>query len=318
MGSPPRYIPQGALVEVTTRTLHGRFLLRPSRELNDIACGILGKAAALYDVGIVDFKVLSNHMHLLLRPANARELAGFMCYLNGNLAREAGRLHGWRERLWSRRYRAIIVSDEPQAQVGRLRYLLEQGCKEGLVRSPLDWPGASGTASLLTGEGIRGVWFDRTAEYDARRRGESVSKYDFAEEVGFDLVSLPCWRDLAPETRRERVAVLVREIEVRTRQRLSDEGRSPMGRGRILRQHPHDSPPRPGRSPAPRFHTASASMRKALERSFQEFRTWYRQASAELRAGRLGVEFPPGCFPPRLPFDGRRAPPLCLGALPTV
>ena len=38
MGRKLRYIPEeGALVEVTCRTLQGRLLLRPSPELNDIA-----------------------------------------------------------------------------------------------------------------------------------------------------------------------------------------------------------------------------------------------------------------------------------------
>jgi hypothetical protein len=49
MGRKLRYIPDGgALVEVTCRTLHGRLLLRPSPELNDIAAGILGRAQRLY------------------------------------------------------------------------------------------------------------------------------------------------------------------------------------------------------------------------------------------------------------------------------
>lgn len=40
-----RYVPPGSLVEVTCRTIQGRFLLRPSRELNEIVYGILGRAA---------------------------------------------------------------------------------------------------------------------------------------------------------------------------------------------------------------------------------------------------------------------------------
>ena len=50
-----------------------------------------------------------------------------MNYLNGNLAREAGRLHRWREKFWSRPYRAIPVSYEPEIQIERLKYILEQG-----------------------------------------------------------------------------------------------------------------------------------------------------------------------------------------------
>ncbi len=120
MGRPLRFIPPDSLVEVTSRTVHGRFLLRPSRELNTIVYGILGRAARRYRVRICAFVYLSNHAHLLLEPANAYELAGFMAYVNGNLAKEAGRLHRWRERFWGRRYRAIVVSDDEEDQVGLL------------------------------------------------------------------------------------------------------------------------------------------------------------------------------------------------------
>ena len=37
----------------------------------------------------------------------------------GNLALEVNRLVDWPHGLWSRRYQAIVVSDEEQAQVGR-------------------------------------------------------------------------------------------------------------------------------------------------------------------------------------------------------
>src|SRR5690349_1680223 len=46
-----RYIPEGgSLVEVTCRTLHSRFLLRPGPELNDLVVGDLGRAQRLYEV----------------------------------------------------------------------------------------------------------------------------------------------------------------------------------------------------------------------------------------------------------------------------
>ena len=285
-------------MEVTTRTLQGRFLLRPSRDLNDIA------------VGIVHFVVLSNHMHALLVPRDAEQLALFMDYVNGNLAKEAGRLHDWRERFWGRRYRAIVVSDEPEAQKARLRYLFSQGCKEGLVRRPHDWPGASSTAALCSGEELRGWWFDRTAEFNARRHRELFSKYDHAEEQRLDLVPLPCWRKLPPEQRWARTRQMVREIEGETRERMRDQGSTPMGRKCIEAQHAHAIPASSHRSPAPRFHSATWQIRKALELAFYEFRLAYRQAAEDLRAGRR-TSFPTGSFPPRLPFARGRPAPGC-------
>ncbi len=120
MARPLRYLPPDCpLVEVTCRTIHGRMLLRPSKELNRRVLGVLARSARLYDVGVCAFVFLSNHYHMLLRPKDARELARFMNYLNSSLAREAGRLHGWRERFWGRRYRPVPISFEPEAQIAR-------------------------------------------------------------------------------------------------------------------------------------------------------------------------------------------------------
>jgi REP element-mobilizing transposase RayT len=289
-------------VEVTSRTLHGRFLLRPSRDLNEIVLGILGRAARRYRVAICAFIYLSNHCHLLLRPREARELARFMGFVNGNLAKEAGRLHHWRERIWGRRYRAIVVSHEETVQVARLRYLLAQGTKEGLVRRPADWPGASSVQALLDGRPLRGVWFDRTREYEARRCGHRPGKYAFAEEESFELTPLPAWAELDPDARKEAVRELLREIEHEARNAIKAAGKTPVGVRRILRQDPHARSEHTVRSPAPRFHAQAWHIRKGLELAYHAFRVSFRQAAEDLRRGKPGVEFPPGCFPPRLPF----------------
>ena len=57
-----RYIPDGgALVEVTCRTIHSRFLLRPSPALNDIVVGVLARAQQKYPIRICAFSFVSNH-----------------------------------------------------------------------------------------------------------------------------------------------------------------------------------------------------------------------------------------------------------------
>jgi len=76
MTRPLRCIPDGgSVVEVTSRTLHSRLLLRPDPELNQIIGGALGRAQRLYGVAILGYVFLSNHYHLLLRVQDARQLA---------------------------------------------------------------------------------------------------------------------------------------------------------------------------------------------------------------------------------------------------
>jgi hypothetical protein len=48
-----------SLVEITTRTIQGRLLLRPSPELTDIILGVIGKAQNLYEMTIHTFVVVS-------------------------------------------------------------------------------------------------------------------------------------------------------------------------------------------------------------------------------------------------------------------
>jgi REP element-mobilizing transposase RayT len=71
MPRPLRFVPAGSLVEITTRTIQSRLLLRPSPELTDIILGVIGKAQDLYGMAIHAFVVLSNHTHFLLSPSGA-------------------------------------------------------------------------------------------------------------------------------------------------------------------------------------------------------------------------------------------------------
>ncbi len=298
-----RFVPPGSLVEVTCRTVQGRLLLRPSPILTELTLGVLARAARLYPVQVHGYVFLSNHFHLLLTVANAQRLAAFMNYLNSNLAREAGRLIRWREKFWGRRYQAILVTAEEEAQVARLRYLLAHGTKEGLVASPLDWPGAHCARALVNGSPVRGRWRDRTLEFKARRRSLPVDPRAFVEVETLSLTPIPAWSHCDAGEYRERIRSLVRDIESAARMDAEASARKPLGRQALLRQDPHLEPNRIKRGPAPLAHAASAAARRSLWRSYATFLAAYRAAAASFRAGVLQTRFPVGSFPPALPFS---------------
>jgi REP element-mobilizing transposase RayT len=305
---PLRYLPPDCpLVEVTCRTIQGRMLLRPSRELKRRIFGVLARAAARYEVGVCTFNYLSNHCHLLLRPQSAAHLAVFMTYLNSNVAREAGRLYRWREKFWGRRYRCVPVSFEPEAQIARLRYLLSQGCKEGLVARPQDWPGATSVHAQLGDGTITGTWYDRTAAYWARKRGKELEPGEFDATETLTLCPLPCWDDLSRDDVRAKTAEMVGDIAAETRQRLRQTKSRPLGVRRILRQHPHARPRRIARSPAPRFHAATWQIRRMLEAGYRTYRDAYRDAKRALQGHQVPVHFPSHGIPPPLNLVGHRA-----------
>jgi len=296
------------LFELTSRTIQGRYLLRPSPELNEIIEGLLARACRIYGVRVVATAVMSNHFHILIASCTTQQVADFMRYFKSNLAREAGRLYGWTGPFWDRRYEIAPVENDPKDQIRRLRYVLEQGCKESLVWTPREWPGFTTLRAALTGKPLRGVWLNRTEMFRSQRRGEDRPESSFHEHETCSLAPLPCWKHLSAKEHQRRIAEIVRDIEDDTRRRHTEQRSEPLGRARILSQEPQERPNKVKRSPAPWIHAHSKKARAAYRRAYAWYLAAYREASRRFREGELNVEFPPGCFPPRLLAIPPRAP----------
>ncbi len=273
--------------------------------LNLIFLGALARAKRRHGVRVCFVVCASNHLHLLLAVDNAHQLSQFMGDFCSKFAREVGRLTGWKQKIFSRRYQAIVVSGEEEAQIARLRYGLAHGAKEDLVERPRDWPGAHAIRALLEGEILEGLWFDRTQEYLARRRGERFDRLQYATREVLELDPLPCWKDLPEEVRRGRIAALAEDVEAEAAARRKRTGAKPLGPAAVLAQNPLRRPKKTKKSPAPAFHAATKAMRRELWNAYALFVAAYRDAAEKLRAGVRNVAFPLGSFPPALPFvDG--------------
>jgi hypothetical protein len=304
MPRPLRFIPEESLIEITTRTIQGRRLLRPSPELTDIILGIIGKAQSLTGMVIHAFVFLSTHAHFLLSPEDAGQLARFMQFVNANVAKEAGRLHRWREKFWSRRYRSIVVADEASA-LSRLRYIMAHGAKEGLLASPGSWPGPHCIAALTKGASLRGTWFDRTAEFKARQRGEAVRPSQFAKTYEIKLTPLPGLQHLSPDQRQTECRRIVKEIKAAAEVENKERNRTPMTVDEILAQDPHGGPTHLDRSPAPFVHAADRATARQFRQAYRDFVDAFRAGRRQLhdRARKLIELFPLWSFPPPLPFN---------------
>lgn len=318
-------------MEVTYRTLHGRFLLRPSEELNRRIVGVLAQAQSLADevasdrdppsegpaVGLVGIVVLSNHLHLLLSVADQQCLSKLMEFFGGNSAREVNELQGWSGKFWDDRYSSICVTTEERAQVARLEYLLSQAVKEGLVAKVSDWPGLHFGKTLLEGRSLLpGHWIDRTKLYRARRRGKTLVREEYITEVTVELQQLPCWSHLSWGEYLRRIEEIIVRIEAEAALERERAGREVLGPRAVLAQDPHYRParerPTEGRHradkleerQAPMVHAATKEAHRVWREAFAIFLAAYRDASERFRGGEGNVIFPEGCFPPALPFVG--------------
>ncbi len=303
MTRPLRFVPPGHMVEITLRTIQGRHFLQPTVRSTRTIAGVVGRAQRLCGMEIHAVVAMSNHVHLLISPESVQQMARFMNQVGSNLARRVGRLVGWRDRFWSRRYRAIVVSQEPKAQIARLRYLLAHGAKEGLVASPRDWPGVHAVRALCDGSmSIEGDWEDlRSSARNTMGRCRSSAGALKRLEV-ITLSPLPCWRGRSAAKGRSRVHEMVADIERETQARHRRNGTVPMGGRIVLSRHPHSRALAVADTPAPTFHAASRRGLMALRSAYAVFVTAFREAAENLRRGVWPVSFPPGCFPPALPF----------------
>jgi len=300
MGRPLRFLPRPQTTfEVTTRCVQARLLLRPSARLNELVLGVLGRALSRWpEVKLHLVVVAANHMHLLVTVSDSGSLSAFMCFVNSNIAREAGRLYGWREKFWSHRYHAIAVLDE-RALMERARYLLSHGCKEDLVERPGDWPGVQCAEALTEGRKLTGVWYDRTGECRARGGRKKDGAESFTVRYEVPLAPLPFWSGLSEAEQRRRAAELLEEIEREHRERRERTGKKGVvGRQRVLEQNPHSIPGEVKRTRAPSCHSSEPGLREGYRQSYRAFVEAYRRAAAELREKRRLVDFPDHSFPP--------------------
>jgi hypothetical protein len=298
-----RYTSPHSLVDLSCRCIQGRFLLRPSKLLNQLIIGVLVLALRGTNIQVHSFSVLSNHWHLYASIPSTLAMVLAMKFFQGNVSKEAGRLHGWRGTLWSSPYRDMTVDDDEASQVARLRYHLAQGVKEGLVWNTKDWPGIHSARALIEGRPLVGRWISRASQWAARRRkGADASDLAHSKEVELHLAPIPCWAHLPEEVWRQRVAELVEDIEREARQKHALDQTVPLGPRHVRKVHPHHAPEKVSWSPMPRVFAQSPKRRRELLASISEVVTAYRDAADRLRKGVIGVRFPEGTFPPGLPY----------------
>ncbi|WP_309892103.1 hypothetical protein [Archangium sp.] len=211
-----------------------------------------------------------------------------------------GRVVDWSGGFWERRYSAEPVLDD-EALVGRLRYVLAHGVKEGLVERSAEWPGLTCLSQLLGPARRLFQWFSWTKRWSKRRRedleaGEGRFAEEIAEPVELVVEPLPCWKGLGEEERRRAVRGWVEAVESEARARDTPV----MGARAVRAQHPHTRPEHLKRSPRPLGH---ASTRQALRELREQYRTFvaaFREAATRWMRGDFSAPFPLYSFPPRV------------------
>jgi hypothetical protein len=140
------------------------------------------------------------------------------------------------------------------ALVGRLRYVLAHGVKEGLVEKSAEWPGLTCLPQLLVPARRVFPWFNWTKRWSKRESegmaGEGRFAREWAEPVELELARLPCWEGLKEEQRQSAVRGMMEQVEAKAR----TQGTPVLEALAVKAQHPHTRPEHLKKSPRPLGH----------------------------------------------------------------
>ena len=308
MPSPIRFVPNTAklwkdptnnpiaIAEVTIRTIQGRYLMRPSSQSTSLILGVIAKAQERYSFPLYGYAYLSNHGSLLLGVRSAAHLSRIMNFIHSNIARELGRKEhsDWRGKFFERRGRAILVLSDEDVEA-RLKYLLANGTKEGLVARPERWTGAHCARVLCQGGRDMGLWVNRSR---LQRIVESYSEaeHEASERIPVRLSQIPSRAHLSPEQYRSFAREMCREISVEAKEER--KGKPPLGAHRAERMNPHFRPEATAHSPAPLVHCTDRDHRHGFKGAYKAFVEAFRAACDALVEMEWEREFPEGGLPP--------------------
>jgi hypothetical protein len=249
MARPSLFIPAGSLVDVTTQTWSGTLLLRPDPDVDRRILDVLAGAMNAYPVALHALIVMPNQWHAMITAPHTAQLSRFVGYVSANVAKAVRAVHGGVGSVFRPRRPMVPILDGRAAE-DRLHALLARGVADGLVASPLDWPGVSTARALADG--------------------------DATLAPGVPLTPLPGWELLPPLERRARIRAHIAAIEAMGRARHP----RPPGEAGVRALDPHERWPR-DKSRPPHVHASDAVVRD----QFLAARTAQRAAHRERARG---------------------------------
>ncbi|MBN2342633.1 MAG: transposase [Deltaproteobacteria bacterium] len=267
---------------VTNRTEHEMLFLLPTQKINELILFWLAKAKEKKGkaIQLYSFIFMSNHYHMLLQDPEG-ELADFIGYFQGNLAKAINKELKRKGRFWSREYDDVIVDGEEEF-LNRIAYIAANPVKAGLVTKPDMWKGISSIPYETTDRAIVGNGLDVTAYNNARRHGRKADKKKFEETYIFAISTPPMVNSKTAKQRFDYLKKLISEAGINARKQ---RGAKPsLGMKKVLQQSPFHRPASPARGARFKIMSFCKDRKKELENAYKLFVSFYRECCQQLIA----------------------------------
>jgi len=148
---------------------------------------LVGEFKDLHDLKLHAYCLMTNHVHLLVEPPNARALASFMKRVAGRMTRYRNRLEGRTGTLWESRYKSSPVQRDSYL-LTCCRYIELNPVRAGMVQYPEDYPWSSfrqrmGEPSTLASLDLDPCYLE-LGDDDAQRRARYRRFLSLAGDAG--------------------------------------------------------------------------------------------------------------------------------------
>jgi len=137
MPRPPRFIFAGECYHVLNRANRKSVVFH---EHSDYFAFIklMAKAQQRLKLPLLSACLMPNHVHLVVRPANAADIARWMHWLFTTHARHYHEKHGTTGHVWQGRYKSFLVQDDHYL-LTVIRYVERNALRAKLVSRAEDW-----------------------------------------------------------------------------------------------------------------------------------------------------------------------------------
>ncbi|HEY5945106.1 MAG TPA: hypothetical protein VIV40_06430 [Kofleriaceae bacterium] len=259
-------------------------MLRPHKDTNNAFIYCLAVAANKYEIDVMDFIQMSNHLHDAIFDRHGNGPA-FYEHFHKLLAKCMNAMLGRWENFFSSQQVNVVRLETRAALVDKLVYIATNPVNDGLVEHVDEWPGARGYRALMRGEPLRATRPKKFFAEDGTMPKEVTLRLTIPPELGD--------RDEILAEVRARVAA----VETAAARKRAETGQKVLGRYAVMRQSWRDSPtsrePRRRLSPTIAARNLWARL-EAIQRK-REFIAQYRAARQALLAGMPAV-FPYGTY----------------------
>ena len=128
----PRKKQKGALYHIMARSNRQEFIFEQN-SIKELFICVLKKAKKKYRFKIIDFCIMSNHIHLVIQPHPSEDISKIMQWILSMFAVIFNKLHGYKGHVWYDRFKSLIVESLKQLEA-LLEYIKNNPVKAGLVK----------------------------------------------------------------------------------------------------------------------------------------------------------------------------------------